>query len=127
MLSDSDLDHMMNLCEQREPHYFEADVPVKFPINNEYCRKLITQAREALAVPALRAENAELRRDAERWAAVVKHLRGESFHDGESYCVGIELPHVMPPEGKLYADTADELTHCIDAAIAKGAGTCSVT
>lgn len=75
---------------------------------------LIHQAREAIAVPALRAEIAELRRDAERY----RWLRSD----------GLELIRF----GDLTPDTSDvgldaaidwELKVKSDAAIAKGAGT----
>lgn len=58
-LSDNDLEHMMNLCEQTEPYYAEREVPVRFPINNEFCRKLIRQATIANDLPLYEAALAD--------------------------------------------------------------------
>jgi hypothetical protein len=100
MLSDEELDAIVR---DRQRHWDAA------------IDALVTQAREA---NALRAENAELRRDAKRWRkAASLATTGAAPSFAHPKLAGYWWMIVIPREPH------HELEQAIDAAISKGAGT----
>lgn len=110
-MSDEALDAVDQSPSAGDFDWIENDLPRFQGVESSLLAILVKQAREA---NALRAENAELRRDAERWRAI----RNPAIDDVELYnTIYNEYDIAIGYEFKQN----EELDQALDAAIAKGA------